>query len=125
LDAPVIVEVKTASRMDGWGEPGTDAIPAHYLCQVYFQLALTPEAERAYVAVLGPYLDFFEYVVERDEAIQDALVAKCRAFYESLALDEPPKLDGHTATLDTLKREHPSIAAKAVATIPHDLAHEY
>src|SRR5690606_26667930 len=68
---------------------------------------------------------FFEYVVERDEAIQDALVAKCRAFYESLALDEPPKLDGHTATLDTLKREHPSIAAKAVATIPHDLAHEY
>ena len=120
-----VVEVKTTSRMDDWGTPGTDEIPTHYLTQVYWQLAMVPEATRAYVAVLGPFLEFAEYVVERDEAIQADLIARCRAFYDSLAGDERPALDDHVATFDVLKRLHPDIDRDAAVDLPDDLAAEY
>ncbi len=75
LDTCVIVEVKSAAYRDGWGSPGTDEIPAHYLAQVQWQLAMCPDAERAYVAVLfGQGFEFAEYVVERDPATEAALV---------------------------------------------------
>lgn len=120
-----ILEAKTAARMDEWGEPGTDALPAHYLTQVYFQLAMTPQAERAYVAVLGPFLEFSEYVVERDEQIQADLIERCRRFYESLSADVPPPLDDHPATLATVRRLHPEIDRGESAEIDRDTALEY
>lgn len=120
LDTLVIVEAKTAARADEWGDTGTDLIPVHYLTQVYWQLAMCPEAVRAYVAVLlGPGLEFREYVVERDEDIQADLVARCRAFYDSLTGDEPPDLDDHTATVDVLRRLHPDIDDETVDIPAH------
>ncbi len=121
----VIVEVKTSSKSDEWGQPGTDEIPTHILTQVYFQLAMTPQAVRAYVAVLGPFLEFAEYVVERDEAIQTDLIARCAAFYASLSSDTPPDLDDSLATFETLKALHPDIDKGARAEIPPEVAAEY
>ena len=121
----VILEVKTQSRMDDWGQPGTDEIPTHYLTQVYWQLAMCPEAKRAYVAVLGPFLEFSEYVVERDDAIQADLIARCQAFYESLAGDVPPALDDSVATFDTLKALNPSIDKGESIDVGADLGIEY
>lgn len=120
-----VVEVKTTSRMDEWGQPGTDEIPVHYLTQVYWQLAMVPEAHRAYVAVLGPFLDFHEYVVERDETIQADLIERCAAFYESLSGDTPPPLDDHVATYDTLRALHPEIDRGEAVEVDADLAAEY
>ena len=116
-DRFLICEVKTTSSWDEWGEPGTDAIPAHYYAQVLWQLACEPKAERGYVAVLGPFLDFREYVIERDQAVIDDLIRRCRAFYDSLSQDEPPDLDDHPATVATLRREHPDIAKGEQATV--------
>lgn len=121
----VLVEAKTAARMDDWGEPGTDEIPVYYLTQCYWQLALEPEAERVFIPVLGPYLEFAEYVVERDEAIQADLIGRAKRFYDSLAIDDPPPLDDHVATFNTVKAMHPDIDAKAQAVIDRELAHEY
>ena len=120
-----VVEVKTASRMDGWGTPGTDEIPVHYLTQVYWQLAMCPTAARAYVAVLGPFLEFSEYIVERDEAIQADLIARCEAFYLSLAGDVPPALDDTVATFETVKALNPSIDKGESVDVGADLGIEY
>jgi putative phage-type endonuclease len=122
-----VIEAKTSSSWDEWGEPGTDQVPVHYLAQVLWQLALTTTAERAYIAVLGPFLDFREYVIERDDYMEDieATVRAARRFYDSLDADEPPPLDDHVATIATLRRLHPDIDRGQVAVIDDDLATEY
>ena len=99
----VIVEAKSAARMDEWGDPGTDAIPPYYLSQVYFQLAVTGAA-RCYVPVIGPYLEFSEYVVEADIGFQDDILHRCKAFHDSLEADEPPELDGSVATYAAVRK---------------------
>jgi len=109
-DGDLVVEVKTASRWDEWGEEGTDQIPAHYYAQVVWQLACAPWAREARVAVLGPFLDFREYVIPRDEELVADVVKRCREFYDSLTDDVPPPLDDSVATLATLRAEHPEIA---------------
>lgn len=108
--AEVPVEVKTTSSWDEWGQPGTDQVPAHYYAQVVWQLACLPRAPRAHLAALGPFLDFREYVIERDDDLIADVVARCRAFYDSLTDDVPPPLDDSVATLATLRAEHPEIA---------------
>ncbi|HUX69106.1 MAG TPA: YqaJ viral recombinase family protein [Cellulomonadaceae bacterium] len=120
----VIVEAKTAARMDDWGTPGTDEIPLHYLTQVHWQLAMVPDAERAYVAVLGPFLEFFEYVVERDYTIVADLIAACGKFHESLIGGEPPDLDDSVATFETLRAMNKGVDKGAAVDIDHATALE-
>lgn len=121
----VLVDAKTTSNIDEWGEPGTDQVPTHYLVSSYWQIAMCPAAQRVYVAVLGPFLRFDEYVVERDEVIQADLIARCHAFYESLSADEPPPLDDHVATFEVLRQQRGRIEKKTSAYVPPDLAAEW
>jgi predicted phage-related endonuclease len=121
----VIAEAKSTSSWDGWGKEGTDEVPLYYLAQVLWQMACTPQAERAYVAAIGPFLDFREYVIERDDEKIEDLVRKVRAFKESLEGDDPPELDGHPATLKAVSRLHLGVVKKEVATIPDADAREY
>lgn len=114
-----IVEAKSAARMDEWGDPGTDQIPAYYLTQVYFQLAVSG-AERCYIPVIGPFLEFSEYVVERDDEIQADLLERARVFYNSLAGDEPPPLDASVATYDVVRKLHPDIDKGAAVELDFD-----
>lgn len=104
------LEVKTTSNTDEWGQPDTDQIPAHYYAQGLWQMACYPPVQRVVFAVLGPFLNLAEYVIERDDAVIDDLIRRCRAFYDSLSDDVPPPLDDHPATVATLRREHPDIA---------------
>lgn len=85
----VIVEAKSTASSKGWGKPGTDEIPGYYMAQVLFQLALTG-ADRCYVAVIGPYLRFAEYVIPADPPMQQRVLDACRRFYDSLGDPEPP-----------------------------------
>lgn len=84
-----IVEAKSAASSKGWGKPGTDEIPGYYMAQVLFQLALTG-ADRCYVAVIGPYMRFAEYVIPADPPMQQRVLDACRRFYDSLGDPEPP-----------------------------------
>lgn len=104
----IIADAKSAARMDEWGDPGTDEIPDYYLASTYFQLAVTG-ARRCHIAVLGTYLEFAEYVVEADEAYQRDILAVCRRFHGSLTSDEPPELDDHKATYNTVRRLNPTL----------------
>jgi len=123
----VIVEAKTTRSWDEWGTPATDEIPEYYKAQVLFQLACTPNAKRVYTAVMGPFFDFREYVVERDDYLAEipVLVERCKAFFDSLAQDVPPELDNSVATYETLRKLHPEIDPDSECTIPNDLAIMY
>ena len=121
----VLVDAKSSSEVDEWGLPGTDEIPTHVLTQVYWQLAMTPTAAQCYIALLGPYLRFAEYVVERDEAIQADLIARCHRFYLSLSADVPPPLDDSVATFEVLRVQRGDIAKGVAADVDPDFAAEW
>ena len=122
--ALAVVEAKTAARDDGWGTPGTDEIPEHYLAQVTWQMGCSG-AQVAYVPMLGPRLEFREYRVEFDDELFAWLTYEARAFWESLLRDTPPDLDTSTATLSCLKRMHPDIDAGERAVITKRDARAY
>lgn len=82
-----IIEIKTASRSDGWGEQGENVIPKHYLCQVAHYLAVT-NAEMAYVAVLIGGWDFRWYRIQRSKALEQILIEKEKAFWFDNVLAE-------------------------------------
>lgn len=118
----IVVEVKTAARADEWGVPGTDEIPAYYAAQVMWQLALVPGAQFAYVAVLlGPGLEFAEFVIQREPDLIESIIERCRVFYDSLTGEEPPDLDDTLATFQAIKAIHPDISpgAEAELTVEH------
>jgi putative phage-type endonuclease len=84
-----IVEAKTARTWQGWGEPSTDEIPEHYLCQVHHYLIVTG-APLADVAVLIGGSDFRIYTVEPDPAIHADLIEREAAFWDRVQKREPP-----------------------------------
>lgn len=113
-DETVMVEAKTAANMDGWGDPGTDAIPTYYLTQVYVAMEVAHRngvtVARAHIPVLGGYrLLFSNYVVEYDAAIGADLMERLEAWSASLAADEPPPLDDSVATYEAIRKLHPDI----------------
>lgn len=104
-----VVDAKSAARDDDWGRPGTDEIPPYYLAQLLWQM-WTHDAQVGYVAVLfGTRLRFEEYVVQRDDELIAGIVAKCRAFYDSLSQDVPPPLDDSVATYEAMRKLHADI----------------
>ena len=121
------VEAKSTSKWEGWGDPGTDQIPKHYRPQVWWQFICAPEVETIYVPVLGPYLDFREYVVHRSELEVDLgmVLEEVKRFYDSLSGDEPPPLDDHKATVVTFTKLNRDINEGQVVTIDNFLAAEY
>lgn len=104
----VLVEAKSAAYDDDWGDPGTDAIPAYYLTQVYWQMHVSG-IHRCYVPIITSRLRFAEYVVDYDPAIGADLERRMRAFYDSLSADEPPDLDDTVATFNAVRKVHPEI----------------
>ncbi|MFG3170628.1 YqaJ viral recombinase family protein [Streptomyces sp. NPDC048200] len=97
-----IVEAKTSRDDEGWGEEGTDQIPVHYRAQCLWYLMVLG-VPVCHVAVLIGLSDYREYVVEYDPA-EAALMRKAAAeFQASLAADERPSIDGHSATYQAIR----------------------
>ena len=82
-----IVEFKTSSRDDAWGEEGTDEIPEYYMTQVQHYLYVMG-ATRADVAVLFQGRDFRIYTVEADPDRQTKQIIK---IYDSYRMATTPK----------------------------------
>lgn len=121
-----MVEAKTTANMDGWGEPDTDQIPPYYLTQVYLAMEVAHRnglpIARANVPVLGGYrLLFSNYVVEYDAQIGADLLARMKAWHDSLD-GEPPPLDDTVATYDAVRKVHRDIEPGGEVEIPEALA---
>lgn len=91
-DCRRLFEAKTARTSEGWGEPGTDAIPQHYLLQVQHYLMVTalPVAD---VAVLIGGSEYRQYEVPADPELQDMLVDGEAQFWRHVETAVPPELD--------------------------------
>ncbi len=104
-----VLEVKTDSQDDDtWGAPGTDEVPLYYRTQILWYLdALGLDV--AHVAVLTRNLEFRSYTVSYDP--DDAAILRQRAelFLDSLLFNEPPALDEHKSTYQTVRQLHPAI----------------
>lgn len=118
----IVLDAKTSASADDWG----DEPPAYYLVQSLWQMWVC-DADVAYIAVLfgRPQLAFREYRIERDNALIESIVAKCRAFYDSLSSDEPPELDDTVATYEAIRSLHPDIDRDLDVEVTRDAAHEY
>ena len=117
-----VVEFKTARDLSAWGDYFTDQAPADYVAQVTAQMLFSGYTDYpAHLMVLGPFFEAHTYVIEFDAEVADAIVARCRDFYESLQSDTPPELDDTVSTYDTVKELHPEIDG-STATVDLELA---
>ncbi len=115
-DAEVaLLELKSANGADGdeWGESGTDEIPPGVRAQCLWQLDVTG-FDTCHVAVIGPYLEFAEYVVERDERDMALMREKALEFLGTLERRERPDIDETNATYVALRHLHPLIEPRDV-----------
>lgn len=87
-----LFEAKTARSAQGWGEPGTDAIPQPYLIQVQHYL-LVLGYEVADVAVLIGGSEYRQYEVTADAELQEMLIEGEADFWRHVESGQAPELD--------------------------------
>lgn len=86
-----VLECKTASvfNRSEWGEVGTDQIPAHYLLQCAWYLAVTG-CERADIAVIIGNADFRVYTLLRAPRLEALLISHATRFWQENVLSGSP-----------------------------------
>ena len=82
-----VLEIKTANAYSGreW-ETG---VPTYYLCQVQHYMAVTGWL-KCYVAVLIGGQDYREYIILRDDAFIEKMIAEEVKFWEEVQTGTPP-----------------------------------
>jgi len=103
-----IVEAKTTGLTGEWGEPGTDDVPLRVNLQVQHQM-LCSGFQRAHIAVLLGKWGLTEemYLVERNEEIINAIIARGTQFWNDFVLTKtlPPATEaGHIETFKRIVR---------------------
>jgi len=86
-----VVEIKTTGIANSreWGEPGTDAVPLHYLLQVTHQMIVTGR-KKADIPVLIGGSDYRVYSVELDEELAKLLIEREATFWTHVEARTPP-----------------------------------
>lgn len=73
----------------GWGDAGTDQVPASYLCQGVFEMAVLDVPRVDFAALLGGELRIFP--VMRDTVVEGKLIERALAFWrDHVEKDVPP-----------------------------------
>lgn len=104
-----LLELKSDAQDDtAWGKSGTDGIPLYYRTQLQWYMD-TLGVQVAHVAVITARLEFRHYTVAYDP--EDAAILRTRAelFLDSLMFGDPPPLDSHRSTYETVRDLHPAI----------------
>lgn len=113
----VVVEIKTAARADAWA----DGVPVYYLTQIQWYMGILG-LTRAHVAVLIAGSDYREYVVEFDADDFALVVAKCKAFIDSISAGQRPDIDDAYATFQAIRELHPEIERATEVELPAGIA---
>jgi putative phage-type endonuclease len=117
------LELKSDDRSHLWGDPGSEDVPVDVRAQCLWQLHVTGY-DVCHVAMIGPYLEFAEYVVKRDEDEIAFIRDRAVEFLRTLAVDERPPIDSHAVTYQVVRELHPEISGEDVE-IDAALAREY
>ncbi|HEY2086294.1 MAG TPA: YqaJ viral recombinase family protein [Mycobacterium sp.] len=118
-----LLEIKTDAGNDDWGRPGTDQVPVWYRAQAQWAMDITGRSV-TYFALLTSYLDFKEYVVEYDADDAEFARDRAAAFLASIEVGEPPAIDGHASTYQSVRKLHPAIDGSEIQ-VPGDVAQEF
>lgn len=102
LAGPDLFEAKTARDDTGWGKEGTAEVPVHYRAQCLQYLDVTGRS-RCWLGVLIAGSEYREYVVEYDAAEVQLMRDAGIEFMRTLAADERPSIDGHSATYQAIR----------------------
>lgn len=100
-------EAKTARTADGWGEPGTDAIPQTYLLQVQHCM-IVAEIDVFDVCVLIGGSEERSYVIEADRELQELIIDGEHEFWRNVETRTPPDIDlSAPRAVDLLRKMYP------------------
>ena len=103
-----LLEIKHPYSWDGWGDDGTDDIPAAYMAQVLWQLDVM-DLDECWLAAYCRHEMRCYTILRTAEGADADLELMRKAAYQFLTSAEPPPLDGHPATLAAVKALHPDI----------------
>jgi predicted phage-related endonuclease len=120
-DVPTVIEIKTAGRSAGWGDAGTDQIPAQYLTQVMHYMGLLG-MPLAHVAALIGGNDFRVYNVAFDRELFSSMLDTARKFWQHVTSKTPPELDGSTECRVYLSQKYPTGGAGLIREPEPELA---
>lgn len=99
---PVVIEVKTGSSKEGWGEERSDEIPVYYRAQI-LQTMDVVGADVGWVAVLFNGREYREYRVEYNERDINIMRTRGEQFWRMVQEGTPPTLDGLEATTKAMR----------------------
>ena len=119
VTAPGVLECKTANAFaaHGWGEPGSDRVPAAYLAQCAWYTAVTGCAW-ADLAVLIGNSDFRVYRLARDPELEALVLGRAKAFwYENVLAQRPPAARTASDAATLFPRSAPGIQVEATAEV--------
>lgn len=109
----ILIEAKTSGDFRGWGEPGTDEIPLHYIFNAAHSMLVVKEARKViFPVIIGR--GFKMYEVQRNKALLE-LVAEAEADFMQLVVSStpPPPRDR-----DDLKLRYPRSLGVTKVTTP-------
>lgn len=120
-----ILEIKSSGSYDGWGEAGTDQIPAYYRAQVLWQLDVMGLGEAHVTCLFLGTRQRRDYVVAYDVADVDLMRKAAREFLARVEAGEPPDIDASEATHAALIALNPKIDDEAEVEVAEQLADDY
>lgn len=86
-----VVEIKTASRKDNWGEPNTDQVPNEYIVQVQHSMIVTGLERAQIVVMFGFNNDIAIYEVAADKELQEQIIKAEMEFWDLVQRKIPPE----------------------------------
>jgi putative phage-type endonuclease len=120
-----VLEVKTSGTYEGWGDDGTDEIPAYIAAQVQWQMDVIG-CQTGYVSCFFLATQQIRtYRLAYDTADVELMRTRALEFWGRIQDGNPPDIDGHTATTLALKRLYPDVDDAEEAQVPADLATRY
>lgn len=103
-DKPCIVEAKTTSMTGEWGEDG-DQIPYRVILQTHMQMICCGMDKAHVVVLLGKWgLDEKLYLVERNEAVINAIIKRGTWFWNEHVLTKIAPPDSAPGNIEFLKK---------------------
>ncbi len=123
-DGDALLEIKSSGTYEGWGEAGTDQIPAYYRAQVLWQLDTLGLPEADVTCFFLHTRSRRDYRLAYDLADVQLMRAAAVDFMEQVERRIAPPIDGHDATLTALKALNPKVE-DAEVQVPTMLALDY
>ena len=129
-----VLECKSSATRIGWGEDGSDQVPAHVRAQVLWQMDTLGVGTGHVAVVFLPSGEFRSYTIRHDgchEASHEDVCPDCKlcdevdglrdlgfGFWSRILRRRPPDLDGLEVTTEALKALHPVTLPPAVELSP-------